>query len=354
MIIESEKTKRVIQEAQTRPAKSGIEKISNTIVHGAMRWYAENALISTRIEYHQDYVNDIIQAAKDDYMLVFLGSHSAWGDILSVAQISKRAIGTVNEHLPKEKRIKGAMAPFAETINPKKGKQGKILDRMFQSVLPILTQNDTYPVYTATRNDQLKRGEEKNGKGFVADMLAMGRDGYCVIDVLPEGSVDSGRKNEKGERKGMQLFQDKAMGNIINISKRIRKSGVLFVPIGIEDGWRFNDPTTRLKLFSDAEAAIAGLALTRKDTRELNISPIRVGKPIRTDEPRIAELITSRDWDELNNQMGFAIAEQLSPSMRGVYTNRETLDKALEIQQLQFDIAKKQNQFEELKTKKTT
>src|SRR3972149_6602521 len=322
------RTQRVIQEAQPEPL-TGIKGFVTRRFQESVLWYAENAVTSSRIEYHPDYEDDLVDAVKDNYTLAYIGSHTAWGDILGLAYISREGIGLANEHLPKEKQIKGAVAAFAETINPKKKKQGKTLNRMLQAVLPLLNRYMTYPVYTVTANDRLKRGEQKNGRGFIADMLAMMRDGYSVIDVLPEGSVDGGRKDANGNRKGMQLFQEDSIGSIITLSKRLNKSGVLFIPVGIEGGWKSNDPTTKLKLFSGYEGLKSGLMLTT-DVRKMDVLSLNIGKPIRTNDPEIAELVETRDWPELDNRMGFAIAQLITPQMRGVYTSRDTLNLAIE------------------------
>ena len=330
---ERERTQRIIQEAQPE-SLTGIKGFVTRRFQESILWYAENAVISSQKEYHPDYTDDLVDAVKNNYNLAYIGSHTAWGDILALAYISREGIGLANEHLPLDSQINGAVAPLAETLHPKKKKQGKTLDKMLQAVLPLLNRYMTYPVYTVTENDRLKRGEQKNGGGFIADMLSMMRDGYSVIDILPEGSVDGGRKDTNGNRKGMQLFQEKSMGNIITLSRRLKKSGVLFIPVGIEGGWKINDPTNRFKLFSGYEGLKSGLLLTT-DVRNMDPISLNVGKPIKTDEPEIADLIERKDWLELDNQMGFAIAELINPKMRGVYTNRETLNLAIEKREAQ-------------------
>src|SRR4030042_6730983 len=127
----------------------------------------------------------------------------------------------------------------------------------------------------------------------------------------------------------MQLFQENSIGSIITLSRRLRKSGVLFIPVGIEGGWKTNDPTTKLKLFSGYEGLKSGLLLTT-DIREMDILSLNIGKPIRTDNHEIAKLIERRDWPELDNRMGLAIAQLIASKMRGVYTSRETLNLAIE------------------------
>ena len=319
---------RVIQEAQPEQL-TGIKGFVTRRLQESILWYAENAVISSKTEYHPDYADDLVKAAKDNYTLAYIGSHTAWGDILALAYISREGIGLANEYLPLDSQIKGAVAPFAETINPRKKKQGKTLDKLLQAILPLLNRYMTYPVYTATVNDQIKRGEQKNGRGFIADMLSMMNNGYSVINVLPEGSVDGGRKDANGNRKGMQLFQEDSIGSIITLSKRLKKSGVLFIPVGIEGGWKTNDPTTRLKLFSGLEGLKSGLMLIT-DVRKMDISSLNIGKPIRTDDSEIAKLVEKRDWPELDNRMGLAIAQLIAPQMRGEYTSRETLNLAIE------------------------
>lgn len=316
MGVEHLRTKRVLQEAKPkRKIIAGFDEAAKGIV----RWFTENAGIASPPQYHPDYLPTLIDAAKDGLILDYMGSHTAWGDIILLSFVTREGIGIANEHLPANQQIEGAVAPFAKTMQTEK--QGKSLSFMFQATLPLLTTNRVYPVYTATERDVLIRNEQKNGQEFMADMYSMMSEGFSAIAVLPEGSVEGGRKRPDGKRVGMQLVQEGTAASAVILAKRLKRPGVLYVPVGIEGGFEINDPTNRLR-FPTIEGFKAGFLLKK------GVCKIRVGKPIRSDDPEIAAMIKERAWGKLDDMIGFAIAEQVSPHMRAVYTNEQTLAQA--------------------------
>ncbi len=289
---------------------------------GLVRWFAENVMVTATVEFHPEFADDIVSATQDGLIQAYQGGpHTAWFDAIPMSYVSRVGIGIANEHLPQEEKIKGALMPFAKTMQT--GKQGKLLDFMFQSTLPILTRNGVYPVYTSTDNDQNIRHEARNNEAYIADMKAMMKEGYAAIAGLPEGSVEAGRTDEDGNRKGMQELREGACASTILLAKSIRRPGVLFIPVGLEGGWKINNPQGILKKFPTRAGWKAGLLLTLDVRKPMDVCRIHVGKPIRSDSPEIQVLIKNRDWTGLDDMIGHAIADLVPEEMRGVYRARE-------------------------------
>jgi len=182
---------------------------------------------------------------------------------------------------------------------------------MLDSIMPSLWENGIKDVYTTTDNDNSKRGLDNNPEEFMLDMLNSMREGYMAVAALPEGSVEGGRKGENGQCKGLQPLREGFSAAMLILAKRMRKKGVMFIPVGIEGSEKFNDPNRR---WPTAEGLIAGFIPNP------NICKINVGLPILMsyDDPETKALIRENP-EALNEINGMAIAEILSPDRRGVY-----------------------------------
>lgn len=306
MSAEHDRASRIIGE--TRPKRKLVQGVDNAAMR-FVSWFSENAAIAATKEFHPDFADDIVRASKDGFILAFeAGPHTAWYDAVLLSYVSRIGIGIANEHFPPDKQIRGAVMPFAKTL--KTGGQGGLLDFMFQANLPILTRNKIYPIYTATDNDQAKRGLDGNQGEYIADNLAMMRDGFTAMAALPEGTVEAGRIGPDGKRNGMQRIKEGACLSAVLLAKKLRRPGVLFVPIGIVDGWKINDPNRK---WPTLEGFKAGLLMDR------GINRVTVGKPIRSDSIEAQALIQSRDKVGLDSLIGGAIASLVPEDMRGKY-----------------------------------
>ncbi len=128
--------------------------------------------------------------------------------------------------------------------------------------------------------------------------------------ALPEGTMEAGRIGKNGKRNGMQPFKEGACLSAVLLAKKLRRPGVLFIPVGIVDGWKINDPNRR---WPTLEGFKAGLLMHR------GVNRVTVGKPIRSDSPEVQALIQSRDKVGLDNLIGGAIASLVPEDMRGKY-----------------------------------
>lgn len=306
MSAEHDRASRIIGE--TKPKRKLLQGIDN-VSKDTVQWFMENAAIAATKEYHPDFADEVVRATEDGFILVFEGGpHTAWFDAILLSYVTRIGIGIANEHLPSDKQIKGAVMPFAKTL--KTGGQGRLLDFMFQAALPILTRNKIYPIYTATDNDRKKRGLDGNQGEYIADNLAMMREGFTAMAAMPEGSVEAGRIGSDGERNGMQKIKEGACLSVVLLAKKLRRPGVLFIPVGIEGGWKINDPNGK---WPTLEGFRAGFLMDR------SVSRVTVGKPIRSDSIDVQTFIQSRDNVGLNNLIGGAIASLVPEDMRGVY-----------------------------------
>lgn len=306
MSAEHDRASRIIKE--TKPKRKLVQGVDH-LTKNMVQWFMENAAIAAEKKFHPDFADDIVRATEDGFIQVYeQGPHTAWYDAIQLSYITRIGIGIANEHLPQNEQIRGVLMPFAKTL--KTGGQGGLLDFMFQAALPTLTRNRVYPIYTATDNDQRRRGLNGNQGEYIADNLAMMRDGFTALAALPEGSVQAGRKKEDGKRYGMQSIKEGACASAILLARKLRRPGVLFIPVGFEDGWKINNPHGKWPTLAGLKT---GLLMDR------GVGKVTVGKPIRSDSPEVQALVQSKDWVGLDNLIGGAIASLVSLEMRGKY-----------------------------------
>lgn len=297
---------------RTEEIKRGnfIQSSANEIGQNTVRWFTENVAISTPAEYHQDYLADYLAAVKAGYIPAFIGNHTAQFNAIQMSYVTREAIGLANEYLPEDMQLKGAVMPFAKSMET--GSQGKLAGFFYDSIKPLLARNGIVSVYTATQNDKVRRGEETNSIGFVGTMTAKMRNGYAAVAVFPEASVEGGKKGPEGKRKGMQPFVDGSSATLLALAMKLRRPGVVFIPVGFTGSEKINSASTR---WPTLEGFRAGFLM------EKGVCTTKVGKPIRSDEPDIQKFVQkeSRDLKALDNRLGHAIAELLPEDLRGVY-----------------------------------
>lgn len=295
----------IIEKQPVHGVKANLrEKAGQLIV-----WYTENIAASINPHYHKDYVQRYIEAIKAGYLPVYIGSHTAQIDIFFLSHISSEGVGMANDFLPEDQQIKGAITPFAKSMQT--GAQGSTAAFMFDSMKQSLWQNGIKDVYTTTDHDREERGLADNPEEFMTEMLKAMREGYLAVAALPEGSVDGGRKGTDGKCKGLQSFREGFSAAMLILAKRMRKKGVVFIPVGIEGSEKINDPNRRWPTF---KGLVAGF------WPNPNIVKINVGLPVLMsyDDPETKNLIRTNPR-ALDDRNACAIAELLSPERRGKY-----------------------------------
>ncbi len=111
----------------------------------------------------------------------------------------------------------------------------------------------------------------------------------------------------------MQELVDISLKTPYTLLKRYRKTEAIFIPVGIEGGTQVHDPAGRIPL-PHTKAFLAGFGFGSAD-----MVIVRMGMPIKSDGPEIGEMVHAHNWEEVNNQVGKAIASLIPEEMRGVY-----------------------------------
>ena len=121
----------------------------------------------------------------------------------------------------------------------------------------------------------------------------------------------------------MQLITEGTGRIALTLARRLKANGVLYTPVGIENGWMANDPAG--SFLGEKRPTFVGLI---KGLAKRTFIKVRVGKPIRSDDPIIEDILSRKAYDELDDHLGFALAAEVSPHTRGVYKDEQTLAQA--------------------------
>lgn len=330
--IENAQARQVIEDANPKP--QGAEKYWGAVPRFVVNRLTQRVLSVTSYSYPPDFEYIISSAMKDNLAIDLDGNHTAWADALLLAPAVKRTAQIASIGRPQGEKVRGAFMPFAKSLKkingenahdptaPERKGQGRLLSVMFDATLPILVENGVIPVYTATPNDVQKRDEQRNQEEFLAHASGMIKAGFEMRSVLPEGTVQGGRIDANGNRTGMQLLAENATASAYVISRKFRRNGVLFLPVGIIGGYEINDPSNhKLPTLEGWKAGLLG---------KTGVCSVTVGEGIRTDDPEIQYIVKNREFEELDTRLGLAIAQILPAELRGVYASRQTADLALQ------------------------
>lgn len=199
--------------------------------------------------------------------------------------------------LKKISGAKGYLMPASVTLI--NGGQEKP-NRLYKPLVTYIDSNNVTPIPVATPNDYKREMEKSSDPGktkkdldsinfAAARRMSNARRENEIILILPEGSVQAGRKDDNGHLFGMQKVQDLAFAGIVgkNVGD-ISKNAPDFVglPVGVWGTEKVFDPTT----YKIDDAAI-------KELKRLNIfraskvfSHTRIGQPFgKTEYKRFLE-----------------------------------------------------------------
>ncbi len=333
--IETPQSRQVIKD--TKPKPQGAERYWGALPRFVVNKLTQRVLDVTSYSFPPDFEYTISSAIQDNFAIDLDGNHTAWADALLLAPAVKRTAVIASIGRPLGEEVRGAFMPFAKSLKrvngengsrstdpttPERKGQGKLLSIMFDATLPILVENGVIPVYTATPNDVQKRDEQRNQEEFLAHASGMIKAGFEMRSVLPEGTVQGGRRDDNGNRIGMQLLAENATASAYAISRKFRRKGVLFIPVGIVGGYEINDPSNhKLPTLEGWKAGLLG---------KTGVCSVTVGEGIRTDDADIQYIVKHREFEELDTRLGLAMAQLLPVELRGVYATRETADLALQ------------------------
>ncbi len=243
-----------------------------------------NILINTGLQYPAGFDRQITELWKDGCAIEIVANHTSHPDAFPAALVGNHVRTIVNSSGSTD-GINGYMLPFALSL--KTGGQGSLLDSVFGDTRQLLEDLGTTPVFTATPNDIEKgRVDGSNTVEYARTMIEGAKQGKGII-VFPEGRVESGRRDENGNIKGMQRFREGALQQTLRISATDKKR-VAVIPVGIAGGYKVYDPETKSLT---REAMLIGLGLSNQVLSEVN-----VGEPFVLDKQTIRNA-ASEDLD---------------------------------------------------------
>lgn len=282
---------------QGRQQSGGIfEKISAPV-----RYWAENILAGTLVEYDQDFGDKYIHAVSKGYLPVIVANHQSHFDGVSVSLVTRDLTLTANTALPRNEHLKGFMLPLANSLAT--GNQGTPMRLMYESMRPVMERHKLTPVLLTRRKDVAKYNMKSNLKEYLESLAQGIENGYSVA-IFPEGSVEAGRKAKDGQIKGMQPFSRGSIRSIL-VTARMAGKKVAFIPVGISGGHEVHNPNTKLPT---KKAFAVGFGF-----RNMNLIQIKVGLPIKQEElTQIAK--GENKEEEINEYIGLRIQELIKPN----------------------------------------
>lgn len=273
-------------------------------ISGPARYWAENILAGTSVEYHPDFGDKYIRAIQEGYLPVPVATHQSHFDGVTLSLVTQDLTLAANSVLDKDHKLKGFMLPLANSLAT--GNQGTGMRLMYASMRPIIERKNLTPVLLTRRKDVYKYNMKSNLREYM-EALAQGMtDGYSIA-IFPEGSVEAGRKAPDGAIKGMQPFSEGAIRSVL-ITAKIANKKVIFIPVGISGGYEVHNPNTKLPT---KKALTAGFGLGN-----MNLVSIKVGLPIKQED--LEQVIQgSNNKEKLTNEF-FAkkLEELLKPNGR--------------------------------------
>lgn len=274
--------------------------------------WTETHGLGTIIDYkdgQEAFANSYMEAIRQGYFPVIVGNHDSNSNAVSLIKLSYILAGSANDILPEERRIEGFMLPLAESMDS--GRQGQFAKKAYDGTKPIIEKYGIVPILTPTKNDQTRRGMQRDPKRFMADMRNGVKQGYAIA-ILAEGTVEGGRRGPDGKRKGMQEFIDIALETPFVLAKRYKRQPTVFIPVGIENGTEILDHARKIPLHLNGFIAGFGFA-------DVSIGRLHVGIPIKSNGPEIGEMVDNHDWKGVNDYVGKEVASLIPEKLRGVY-----------------------------------
>jgi len=320
-------------EQQPIPAPDRFSKLRNEIKDGATyTWFeltspivrlgAENVIRNTAVEYEEGFDEEIKAARKREDIIVFVTNHQSLSDTvvcLKPLRRIKKLLGGLKVALPYTKLLttgdKGASVKgFSDTMDQ------TLREDEVESVLIVREQDEEIGVeanYTDARKELKQRVSQ----------------GYDIL-IHAEGKLDASRRNEEGERNGMQPFLENSLRSVMLIARDLKKQ-VTIIPMTISGTYNIHDPALGE---IDPKTGQTRGTLTRNAMRvglnfsDKSLARIFVSKSMRTCEGELGEIMRNdrHNWDRFNAVIGRKIASHLPKRMQGVYASDETFAAALE------------------------
>ncbi len=288
------------------------ENLRYSIREKVVEAWLERVISGATVEYPAGFQDAYQKAIQDGKFPIIIGSHGSLSGAFGLARLAEDFTTWANNVLPQDQKTKGFLLPLAKTVA--NGGKGKDIQDYYEISKPRLEERHLIPVHLARTKD-VENGEAWNFREFAINMHSGIQDGYRGIALFPEGTVESSRRDETGNRKGMQPLQKGVIAVMAEFAGIRRGCELTIIPVGIKGDERVFDPAlNRPHLLTIP----AGFFFPE------GIIQVTVGNIISSTDPEVSELFkdvkSPENKEELDSFFGRKIAELLPLNRRGVYS----------------------------------
>lgn len=290
----------VIDRTRNRAIYLGI-RASGPIIESGL----ERILRITPLELPDEVKEEYLRLREEGYVPVNAANHTAQEDANSEAKWTDAQF-ELEKSLPRERRLKDLRKPFAWSLNS--GAQGPAVQGLYHAEMEFLERHHIVPLHIVRAKD-VTTDTRPNLLDYYKQLAASLRNGSGV-SIFPEGDTWGGKRDENGHINGMHSFQEDSIRSIVSAARLAGKK-LMIIPIGLEGGFRIQDPETKLPT---RWALRNGLGFSRRQ-----LKGVRVGLPMPVDQGELGELTAAKDWQGFNDLIGREIAALVPANHRGIH-----------------------------------
>lgn len=225
---------------------------------------------------------------------VLVSNHQSHADIIVHALIAQRILAETSNVL------NGFYLPYAASVST--GHQGKNIYVLFDLLKDWFEERGVFPIPVTREKDVLLYGINNMNFASLRTLHDATRKRFGVA-ILPEGSVQGGRRNQQGNIYGMIHPQERGINTLR------QWNDTLFLPISLHETYRIFNPDQRMPTKEAVLLTLQGLVGIHRQT----LATVKVQEPILT-----CNLPTNEDFNTADFLM-HQIARNLPPVAQGVY-----------------------------------
>ena len=279
-----------------------IEITADRATHYIGRRLAEKIIARTTVERPASFNMLFSLAISTGYLPIIVANHASHADGMAVSKVTRHLTRIAQASSP-DGNFKGFSMPLAKSLLT--GHQGWFLRMMYHLAEKPMKRNGLFALPLVREKDIDMYKMEDNTREYLASFRRRVEGNYGGIMLFPEGTTEGGKKDEEGNFKGMQPFEEKSISAHMKLLKKHSGRRVVIIPAGITGGSEIiNSETKGIPLYSFLK--ILDLSMLR----------ITLGEIIPDDGSEFSHLRTS---DDINRFVGGRIARLLPSEMRGVY-----------------------------------
>ena len=279
------------------------------------RW-AETMGKATPIEFPPNSKNQYVQAIKDGCIPILITNHSSDYDGIPAAMLTDMLTTLANENLPLGEQLEGFLMITARSLQSEQQKIQRPGETIIFDALehPFLSKHAIRPLFTTTKHDRTRDGSglPKNSEEFAEELdprLATGKFG---VFLFPEATVNSGRLDKDGRRRGMQKFTPGAIAKYVTDIKELTGGrDVVIISAAISGGYKVYDHQTS----RPTRKILAGFRHGDPEVVTVTVSP-----PVRSRNNVVAGFDAAASVKQkigIDRFFGRRIAAMLPPEERG-------------------------------------